>query len=104
MEKVRYLKDIRIAREETDPGILAVKATGVAQLKNLLSPVLIANKQNNDSENDGVYELDFVLGQTGSDLVDVEMEVDVVFRMKNIPNWVKAIKVNALENSDIELI
>ena len=104
MQKIRYLKDVRVIREETNPEMLAIKATGVAQLKHLLSPVLVASEHNNDSANDGVYELDFVLGQTGIDLVDVEMEVDVVFRMKNIPNWVKAIKVNALENSDIELI
>ncbi len=104
MEKIRYLKDVRVIREETDPEMLAIKATGIAQLKHLLSPVLIAGEQNDVSTNDGVYELDFVLGQTGVDAVDVEMEVDVVFRMKNIPDWVKAIKINALENSDIELI
>ncbi len=104
MEKIRYLKDVRVIREETNPEMLAIKATGVAQLKHLLSPELVASEHNNDAANDGVYELDFVLGQTGIDPVDVEIEVDVVFRMKNIPNWVKAIKVNALENSDIELI
>lgn len=104
MEKVRYLKNIRVFREETDTGMLAVKATGLAQLKHLLSPVLVAAKQNDISVSDGVYELDFVLGQTGINPIDVEMEVDVVFKMKNIPDWVKAIKVNALENSDIELL
>ena len=104
MEKVRYLKNIRVIREETDTGMLAVKATGLAQLKHLLSPVLVAAKQNDISVSDGVYEFDFVLGQTGINPIDVEMEIDVVFRMENIPDWVKAIKVNALENSDIELL
>lgn len=104
MEKVRYLKDVRVIREETNPEMLAIKATGVAQLKHLLSPILVAAEQNDVSTGDGVYELDFVLGQAGIDPVEVELEVDVVFRMKNIPDWVKAIKVNALENSDIELI
>ncbi len=104
MEKVRYLKNIRVIREKTNPDMLAIKASGVAQLKNLLSPILVVAEKSKASSSDGVYELDFILGQTGTDHVDVEMEVDVVFRMKNIPDWVKAIKVNALENSDIELI
>ena len=35
---------------------------------------------------------------------DVELEVDVVFRIKNLPDWVQGVKINAEENSDIELI
>lgn len=104
MEKIKYLKNIEVVRGEDELQMLAIKATGIAQLRNLLSPVLVAADRNKVPSGDGVYELDFVLGQTGNDLIDVEMEVDVVFRMKNIPDWVKAIKVNALENSDIELI
>jgi hypothetical protein len=104
MEKVKYLKNFEVFREQSAPEMIAVKAKGVAQLKNLLSPVLVANNMDGEPAADGVYELDFVLGSTGTDAIDVEMEVDVVFRVKNLPDWVKAIKVNALENSDIELI
>jgi hypothetical protein len=104
MEKIKYLKDFEVVRGDGEQQMLAIKAKGIAQLKNLLSPSLVAAERNNTPSGDGVFELDFVLGQTGTDLMDVEMEVDVVFRMKNIPDWVRAIKINALENSDIELI
>jgi hypothetical protein len=104
MEKIKYLKNIQVIKEQTEPGILAIKATGVTQLKDLISPVLVAAERNKQPAGDGVFELDFVLGQTGTNPVDVEMEIDVVFKLKNVPDWVRAIKVNALENSDIELI
>jgi hypothetical protein len=41
---------------------------------------------------------------THEDYMDVEIEVDVVFRIKNLPDWVKGVKINASENSDIELL
>ena len=103
MEKVKYIKDIRIVKEDADSGILTVMATGIASLKNLLSPVLVSS-ENQVPRKDGIYELDFVLGSTGEKEIDVELEVDVVYKIKKIPSWVKGIKVNAKENSDIELI
>jgi len=104
MEKVKYIKDICIIRDGTHPGILAVKATGIAALKQLIAPVLVSREGYNNPTADGIFELDFVLGSTGNQSIDVEMEVDVVFRLKKIPSWIKGIKVNAAENSDIELI
>ena len=104
MEKVKYIKDIRIVKEENEPRMMAVKATGVAELKHILSPILVSSTDPDIPSKDGIYEMDFVLGDSGDQLTEVEMEVDVVFRFKNIPDWVKAIKVNARDNSDIELV
>jgi len=104
MKKVTFVKDIRILKDEPESEVLAVKATGVAALKNLYSPGLIQSDKQNGPSEDGIYELDFVLEPTGTDPIDVELEVDVVFRIKKIPDWVKGIRVNAQENSDIELI
>ena len=104
MEKVKYIKDIRIIREEGEPQVMAVKARGIAELKHLLSPVLVSATDPENPSSDGIYEMDFVLGDSGSQLTEVELEVDVVFRFRNLPAWVKGIKVNAQENSDIELI
>jgi len=104
MEKVKYIKDIRIVKDSTHPGVLAVKATGIAALKQLIAPVLISSNGYDKPTKDGIFELDFVLGSTGQQAMDVEMEVDVIFRLKKIPEWIKGIKVNAAENSDIELI
>ena len=53
---------------------------------------------------DGIVELDFVLGNTTGETVSVEMEVNVVFKLNEMPGWVKGIKINAMENSDIELL
>lgn len=104
MEKVKYIKDIRIFKEDQEPQVMLVKATGVAELKHLLTPVLVAASKAADPSIDGIYEMDFVLGDSGEKTMEVEMEVDVVFKFKNLPEWVKGIKVNARENSDIELI
>lgn len=104
MEKVKYIKDIKIIREENEPQVMAIKARGVAELRHLLSPVLVSSSDPGKPTSDGIYEMDFVLGDSGSQLTEVELEVDVVFRFRNLPEWVKGIKVNAQENSDIELI
>lgn len=104
MEKVKYIKGIRILHEKDEPRIMAIKATGVAELKHLLSPVLVAASDPDKPTEDGIYEMDFVLGSTGDAITEVEMEVDVIFKFKNLPDWVKGIKINARENSDIELI
>ena len=103
-DRVKFVKNIKIVKGEAEPDLLAIKATGIAELKQLLAPVLVSAKNYESPPADGIYEFDFVLGTTEDELTDVEMEVDVVFRFKNMPEWVKGIKVNAKENSDIELL
>ena len=101
---IKFVKDVQVFREESEPGLLAVKATGVAELHRMLAPVLVSSHKYDNAPRDGVYELDFVLGAMQDEMTEVEMEVDVVFKFKKLPKWVKAIKVNATENSDIEII
>ena len=101
--KIRFVKDIRIVKEDNEPDLLAIKAKGVAELKKLIAPVLVPREYDKPPE-DGIYELDFILDNTGEDYTNVELEVDVVFRVKAMPDWVKGVKINAAENSDIELI
>ncbi|MCD4791332.1 MAG: hypothetical protein K8R37_15160 [Bacteroidales bacterium] len=103
-DRVKFVKNIRIIKEKAEPDLLAIKATGITELKQLLAPVLVSAKKYKSPPADGIYEFNFVLGTTEDEFTDVEMEVDVVFRFKNIPKWVKGIKVNAKENSDIELL
>lgn len=101
--EITYVKDIRIITEASEPDLMAIKARGIATLKSLVAPVLIP-KEYNTAPADGIFELDFTLDETHHDLTDVELEVEVVFRIKNLPDWVKGVKVNAAENSDIELL
>ena len=103
MNKIRFVKDIRIVKEDAEPDLMAIRAKGVAELKKLIAPVLVP-REYKDIPEDGIYELDFVLGDTGEDYTNVELEVDVVVRVKAMPDWVKGVKINASENSDIELI
>jgi len=102
-DKVRFVKDIRIVKEDNEPDLMAIRARGIAELKKLIAPVLVAKEYDTIPE-DGIYELDFVLDNTGEELTNVELEVDVVFRVKSLPKWAKGVKINAAENSDIELI
>ena len=104
MEKVKYIKGIHIIKDKEHPEVIAIKATGIASLKQMIAPVLVSTQGVDRPTEDGIFELDFVLGSTGEKTLNVEMEVDVVFRLKEIPSWIKGIKVNAAENSDIELI
>ena len=104
MNKIRFVKDIRIVKEDEAPDLMAIRAKGIAELKKLIAPVLQPREYKEIPE-DGIYELDFVLDSTnGEEYTDVELEVDVVFRVKAMPDWVKGVKINASENSDIELI
>ena len=102
-DEIKYVKDIQIVKDDTEPKLLAIKARGIAEIKKLLSPVLIPREYDSAPE-DGIYELDFKLDTTDKEYTSVEIELDVVVRIKNLPDWVKGVKVNALENSDIELI
>jgi hypothetical protein len=101
--EITYVKDIRIVKEAAEPELMAIKARGIATIKKLVAPVLVPKEYNVEPE-DGIFELDFTLDETHQDFVDVELEVEVVFRIKNLPEWVKGVKVNAAENSDIELL
>lgn len=103
MNKIRFVKDIRIVKEDAEPDLMAIRAKGIAEIKKLIAPVLVP-RDYTDIPEDGIYELDFVLGDTGEEYTNVELEVDVVFRVKSMPDWVKGVKINASENSDIELI
>ena len=80
-----------------------IKAKGIAEIRKLISPVLVPGKNINLCE-DGIYELDFKLDAEESAFIDLELEVEVELRIKNLPEGIKAVKIIASENSDIELI
>ena len=102
-DKIRYVRDIQIVKDDSEPDLMAIKARGIAEIKKLIAPVLVPRNYSEAPE-DGIYELDFELDTAVEEYTDVELEVDVVFRIKNLPEWVKGVKINASENSDIELI
>lgn len=102
-DKIRYVRDIQIIKNDAEPDLMAIKAKGVAEIRKLIAPVLVP-REYQEIPDDGIYELDFRLDTTDKEYTDVELEVDVVFRIKNLPAWVKGVKINASENSDIELI
>ncbi len=102
-DKIRYVKDVRIVKDDAEPDLMAIKARGIAEIKKLIAPVLVP-RDYAEAPEDGIYELDFVLDKTDEAYTNVELEVDVVFRIKNLPEWVKGVKINAADNSDIELI
>jgi hypothetical protein len=101
--EITYVKDIRIVKEPAEPDLMAIKAKGIASIKKLIAPVLVP-KNYDSPPTDGIFELDFTLDESHDDFVNAELEVEVVFRIKNLPDWVKGVKINAAENSDIELL
>ncbi len=102
-ETIRYVRDIQIIKNDEEPDLMAIKAKGIAVIRKLIAPVLIPRDYTEVPE-DGIYELDFTLDKTNEEYTNVELEVDVVMRIKDMPDWIKGVKINASENSDIELI
>lgn len=102
-DKIRYVRDIRIVKDDAEPDLMAIKARGIAEIKKLIAPVLVP-RHYDEAPEDGIYELDFTLDESDQEYTNVELEVDVVFRIKNLPEWARGVKINASENSDIELI
>jgi len=100
---IRFVKDIRIVTDNKEPDLMAIKAKGIAELTKLIAPVLVPKDYKTVPE-DGIYELDFVMDNSTEEMTNVELEVEVVFKLKSMPDWVKGVKINAAENSDIELI
>jgi len=103
MKRVRYIKDIEVLKPDYEAGLMAIKAKGIAELKKLVMPVLVP-RQHEIAPDDGIYEMDFIMETNGTGLTNVEMEVDIVFRLKSLPGWVKGVRIYASENSDIELL
>jgi hypothetical protein len=101
--RVKYIKRIQIIRDTSEPGLLAIRAEGIADLGLALNPVLLPKRLDSEPE-DGIFELDFKIDESTQEYTDVEMEVQVIIRLRNMPAWVKGIRINADENSDIELI
>jgi len=100
---LKYVKNLRVIKPESDPGLMAVTANGVAEINRQYRPVLVP-RQYKDAPEDGILEMDFVLIPSEDEISDIEMEVNIVFKIKDLPPWVKGLRVNAAENSDIELI
>lgn len=101
--RIKFVKKIQLIRDKTEPDLLAIKAQGIADLKMPLNPVLVPRNYDTAPE-DGIFELDFKLDEECHEITGVELEVEVIIRLKNLPEWVNGIKINAAENSDIELL
>jgi hypothetical protein len=102
-DKIRYIRNMQVIRDDGEKKDLAIKARGIAELKIRINPVLIPRKNDTVPE-DGIYELDFALEEGEGVSTAVDLEVVVLISVSNLPSWVKGVKINALENSDIELI
>ncbi len=102
-DKIRYVRDIQIIKSNRDPGIILIKAKGIAEITKLIAPVLVPGENKNLCE-DGIYELELKFDPTENKGLSVDLEVEVELRIKNLPASIKAVKIIASENSDIELI
>ena len=100
---LKYVKKLQVIRPENEPGLVSISASGIVELTKLYRPVL-SPKQYDKPPEDGILELEFLMLPAEEGISDIEMEVNIVFKVKDLPPWVKGLKVNASENSDIELI
>ena len=100
---LKLVNRIQITLPENEPGLMAIKASGTAKISQLYKPVLVP-RNHEEAPEDGILELDFRLVPSGEGFEDVEMEVDLILDKNELPSWVKGLRVNASENSDIELL
>jgi hypothetical protein len=101
--RIKYVKRIQLIKNTAEPDLLAIKATGIAEISMHSTPVLVP-KTYEEIPSDGIFEMDFRMEESQEDLTNVEIEVEVIIRIRNLPEWVKGVKINASDNSDIELI
>ena len=101
--KLRLVNGLQVILPENEPGLMEIKANGIAKISQLYVPVLVPRKHDKVPE-DGILELDILLVPAENAETDVELEVDLVLNKDELPYWVKGLRVNAAENSDIELI
>jgi hypothetical protein len=101
--RIKYVREIQVIKDGSGPELLAIKARGVAEIKMVIAPVLIPRKYEKEPE-DGIYELDFAFDESADEFTSVEFEVEVILPVDKLPDWVKGIRINASENSDIELL
>ena len=104
MNKIKFIKNITIVKEEAESDLMLIKATGIVDLNTILTPVLVPSVEDSGPTKDGIYELDFILDKSAKSIENIELEVDVIFRIDKSHSWIKGIKINAEENSDIELL
>lgn len=104
MKHVKYIKDLKVIKSTDAEGVVLIKARGITEMKKMISASFTSISESKIPTKDGILELDFVLGSLENEVVAVELEFDVAVKLKAIPDWVKGIKVNALENSDIEIL
>ena len=100
---LKLVNSIQIILPQNEPGLMAIKASGIAKISQLYTPVLVP-RNHEEAPEDGILELDFRLIPSEESFENVEMEVDLVLDKNQLPSWVKGLRVNASENSDIELI
>ena len=74
-DKIRYVRDIQIVKDDAEPDLMAIKARGIAEIRKLIAPALVPREYKVIPE-DGIYELDFRLDTTDEQFTDVELEVD----------------------------
>ena len=102
-DKIKYVRDIQIIKSKNDPGLILIKAKGIAEISKLVVPVLKPGEDTGMSE-DGIYELEFKFDSPGNGGLLVEVVLETELRIQNLPHNIKAIKIKAAENADIELI
>lgn len=100
---IKYVNRICVIRNGEETDLLSVKAKGTTEITLHAVPALIPKHYDAIPE-DGLYELDFRLDESNDDITSVTMEVEVMVKLKDLPAWVKGIKVNAEDNSDVELL
>jgi len=101
--KIKYVRDIQIIKSAENPELILIKAKGIAEITKLIAPVLVPGENKNLCE-DGVYELELKFDPAEDEGLSVDLEVEVELRIKNLPASIKAVKIIASENSDIELL
>jgi hypothetical protein len=101
--KIRFVKGIHVLRNGGAGKELAIRANGLAEVNIRMTPLLVPRDYTEEPA-DGIYELDFTLEENLGEATRMEVEVEVAFHIKNMPAWVRGVRINACDNSDIELL
>ena len=85
---LKYVNGLRVILPENEPGLMAIKANGIAKISQLYTPVLVPRKHEEAPE-DGILELDIHFIPAENAYADVNMEVDLVLNKEELPAFPK---------------
>lgn len=100
----KQILHLRVWEDEHAEQLLLITVKGVIGFKPHHQPRLIKVQTGEKNNTDGILDFNLVIDEQAVLANETEIEVNLVIDKNELPKWVKAIRVNARDNFDIEML